>query len=849
MQASNSLITGSERILGTLYADTIKGLSNYNASQTFDTGVVVTTDTVDVAFSKLQQQINGLIKIVGGESADSDNKINQLKEVYSFLENVTEGNILNKFVTLDTAQTISGNKIFATGVFGSTTVQRNDDGNFAAITFRGKSNVYGYIGFNKKDSQLVRIAASNTGNQYSILDASSTYIKDGVIVINGTSITPLTSHQSLANYVTLNGDQTISGKKTFSSQIVSTVKTNTSPFAVASTTVVNNLNADMLDGYHAFGKDRSALCIRGSVYITANLTQSWVKLATINNVDANNECYILLQISGPHTARECTLHISVRYATLRYFKISNNINWDKDKFRLYHSSGSNTYELWGLSNGEYDGINMNVLLYSAEGYMYPKWLSLENGNVTSNQTLPTIDYKEPDYPTYSHNITGSAATLTTGRTLTIGNTGKTFNGSANVSWSLSEIGALGVNANAVSATKLQTARSLWGQSFNGSANVKGSLSSVGNIVPETDSAYNIGSNSLSYNYGYFNWIGSKASKDLDFGANNKSNHIHITVDGNVGIGTGSPVDKLHVNGIFRITRASSANYTLTTNNTTKTFSYTKYLRVYPETVAQSGTTALDSVTSLTTRTSFITDADRFYFNKGIQGSIDVATRATYADRLRPYNNTSRPASADVQYNDGGLRTFLASSSMKTSKPMGDGNIIHMSWDSSEGWEKQIYVGNGVNTHIQIRSQNAKVWSKWITIVDETNEYTTNVTTIILDGTNKAKITPSTTWQDTGITGADLPASGTYIIQMYSHDTGDSQYKMYYSGVMSWFIDNTNDTDTDEIQLHATGHAYNKRLYLRTIQTSDKGGGLKLQIAADQAFSGTETLTFKFKRII
>ena len=42
------------------------------------------------------------------------------------------------------------------------------------------------------------------------------------------------------------------------------------------------------------------------------------------------------------------------------------------------------------------------------------------------------------------NITGNAATatkLTNARTLTIGNTGKTFDGSANVSWSLSEIGA------------------------------------------------------------------------------------------------------------------------------------------------------------------------------------------------------------------------------------------------------------------------------------------------------------------------------------------------------------------------------------------------------------------------
>jgi hypothetical protein len=49
-----------------------------------------------------------------------------------------------------------------------------------------------------------------------------------------------------------------------------------------------------------------------------------------------------------------------------------------------------------------------------------------------------------------HPLQTSVATLTTARTLTIGNTGKTFNGSANVSWSLAEIGAadlvqMGVN--------------------------------------------------------------------------------------------------------------------------------------------------------------------------------------------------------------------------------------------------------------------------------------------------------------------------------------------------------------------------------------------------------------------
>ena len=52
-------------------------------------------------------------------------------------------------------------------------------------------------------------------------------------------------------YVTLATNQTVSGIKTFSTQQKFTVATGTSPFTVSSTTVVSNLNADMLDGYHA----------------------------------------------------------------------------------------------------------------------------------------------------------------------------------------------------------------------------------------------------------------------------------------------------------------------------------------------------------------------------------------------------------------------------------------------------------------------------------------------------------------------------------------------------------------------------------------------------------------------
>lgn len=54
---------------------------------------------------------------------------------------------------------------------------------------------------------------------------------------------------------------------------------------------------------------------------------------------------------------------------------------------------------------------------------------------TANINLPGVN------ATGNQNTTGSAAKLTTARTVTIGSTGKTFDGSANVAWTVAEIGA------------------------------------------------------------------------------------------------------------------------------------------------------------------------------------------------------------------------------------------------------------------------------------------------------------------------------------------------------------------------------------------------------------------------
>ena len=126
---------------------------------------------------------------------------------------------------------------------------------------------------------------------------------------------------------------------------------------------------------------------------------------------------------------------------------------------------------------------------------------------------------------------------------------------------------------------------------------------------------------------------------------------------------------------------------------------------------------------------------------------------------------------------------------------------------------------------------------------KTEELSNNLTTI----TKSLNVTQA--WMDTGITSTNLPANGTYIVQVQvsANDGTGNMWHCYNSGVMSWYRDGTNDTDTDEIILHRSGHAYGKTIYLRTVKQSS--GVLKLQIGASAGIGAAYTYTFKFKRII
>ena len=102
--------------------------------------------------------------------------------------------------------------------------------------------------------------------------------------------------------------------------------------------------------------------------------------------------------------------------------------------------------------------------------------------------------------------------------------------------------------NVASATKLQTARTLWGQSFNGTGNVSGNMSGVGSIFANGSIT-----SFRSDNGGFVMYPGIASGEAVRIECVNSSgvwvsNGITLLQNGNVGIGTNTPSKKLTVNG-------------------------------------------------------------------------------------------------------------------------------------------------------------------------------------------------------------------------------------------------------------------------------------------------------------
>lgn len=231
-------------------------------------------------------------------------------------------------------------------------------------------------------------------------------------------------------YVTLATNQTVSGIKTFSTQQKFTVATGTSPFTVSSTTVVSNLNADMLDGWHL-----NYILKDGYVTsATSGLSSYWRKVwdITLNNqyndVDINllvHSAYnrqwgiisFKLRQNGTGTAKNISAYLA---------EVVGNI--PLDRFRLYYNNSSGLCQLWCNPSGQYNVYNYRVLAKTwRTGTEVATLGTFYTGDTSTAQSLPSDSYVSMAGIT----IVNTAAKVANTLTFSAGKfSSKTYNGSS-----------------------------------------------------------------------------------------------------------------------------------------------------------------------------------------------------------------------------------------------------------------------------------------------------------------------------------------------------------------------------------------------------------------------------------
>lgn len=212
-------------------------------------------------------------------SAISDEALTDIGSVYvrntsdTFIRRISKTQfysiIDDKFVTLDTAQTITGVKTFAASPILNASIpiiqKQGDSSNYTTA-------IKWYKGGASQGTYDPQIGQHNTGGDgkgsICILPYPTEtspwggtvglFISKGVLKLDGKSVALAenyyTKTESDERYVNVTGD-TMTGplivKATVTgTQLISTIATGTSPLKVTSTTVVTNLNSDLFDGFH-----------------------------------------------------------------------------------------------------------------------------------------------------------------------------------------------------------------------------------------------------------------------------------------------------------------------------------------------------------------------------------------------------------------------------------------------------------------------------------------------------------------------------------------------------------------------------------------------------------------------
>lgn len=514
-------------------------------------------------------------------SAISDEALTDIGSVYvrntsdTFIRRVSKTQFYsildNKFVTLDTTQSITGAKTFSTSVRfvsnASIIQNQNDTSNYTTILKWYKNGA-------SRNTYDPSIGQHNTGGDGNgsicILPYPTAtspwggtvglFISKGVLKLDGKSVALAenyyTKTESDERYVNVTGD-TMTGPLIVKAaitgtQLISTIATGTSPLKVTSTTVVSNLNADMLDGWHLNYILKDGYVTSG----TAGLSSYWRKVwdITLNNqyndVDINllvHSAYnqqwgiisFRLRQNGTGTAKNISAYLA---------EVVGNI--PTDRFRLYYNNSSGLCQLWCNPSSQYSVYNYRVLAKTwRTGTEATTLGTFYTGNTTTAQSLPSDSYVSMTGIT----IVNTAAKVANTLTFSAGKfSSKTYNGSS------------AITVNVPTHTSHLTNDSGFWTGTRYWANIAVSTSSSTSTSPTFSTAYtsnwfrstgSTGWYSQTYGGGWYmsdsTWIRTFGSKSVYQNTGQIRTDGYLVTNGGITVGATSPNNgtyKSHVTG-------------------------------------------------------------------------------------------------------------------------------------------------------------------------------------------------------------------------------------------------------------------------------------------------------------
>lgn len=368
------------------------------------------------------------------------------------------------------------------------------------------------------------------------------------------------------------------------------------------------------------------------------------------------------------------------------------------------------------------------------------------------------------------NVIGNASTatstgkFTTARNITIGSAKKSFDGTSDISFSLSDIGASSSSHTHNYASKVTLAGMDYSCVSNAITITKANLQTA------------IGSTGLGL-------MTEKERSKLD----------------SIKVSSGGTIDFSGVTASGALTAVVGDDKTVAITHNTSGVKAGTYKSVTVDTYGH--VTAGTNPTTLSDYgiTDALSSSTKYALSNSVGGNALKANLLANLGRLTDANVTVTGS--------GGVATFKASSSMTSHKPPKDGHILHFYWDNTGNWDSQMCISADSSPTVYVRGMTgqANTYGDWKTLLDSTN-YTSY--TVKKDGTgasgtwgisitgNAATATKATSADSA--TKATQDGNGNTITSTYLPLTGGSvtgTITTSASQILKWTPSTTDNNDT------------------------------------------------------